>query len=756
MQKNNRFEMFVARFSWFLAVATFIVATFSSTFAQAQQAEPNAPATRDASVTLVERQTFARVYVGILEGVAPEALEPCVRLGKFCPTVQTLEESVTPRSQTLRTLRRLRTTIGDAVLSPGAVALRLHEAHALSARCLLDTTIGSEIERHWETVPLRPSRMRDHPWDIRRWFNNHRCRGYKLTVRAGVEIPYTVHIREAERRVRDFVALPSPSDAPTDPVVINDAVRALLTHLPPDGNSLSAAVLLPLVRKLVELIHAKPIPVATQTEIVYRVPAGYVPVSYLETVKRYAGIICGVTVSLAFIVIALLLVHHRRGIEDLVEKWVKRFEDAGADALRSLEQAKTAEFARGRAEGVSATQAELEPTINYLLSAMRSVSPRAHPGTLSERVAEVFAEWNEHLATVENRGRKKAEEAFAAREAEIRAEERRAAVATLRDTLSALAARLSLSLSPIPDGEVPAVATAIETLVTSLEQKRNEDAAAPKATTLPVAAYGTDPEEATEEVLVKIHADVTAIFARFGVVKLATRTVGSGVANLVEMILQAVTRMQNAHSEHVKLLMAPDRTTRGFGEEASVFVLKLETQRDLARLIMEAIDFAPKGAHEPTGASPDIIKSIPPALHALLAHKESLVAREVKPVQLLLDAADEIRWMISKLRSEPHTDADNLRRPDGLVHAHYDLGGAERVFWSHLVLLAQEVHLATTQRVDWNKPPEEVRGLVDDVLSALSSSSPPPADEHDYRARAARARQAFTNSLTVFSHAPAN
>ncbi len=668
---HKSMQQFVARLSWFLAVMMTLVVMAIPAAGQAQQLAPRVSAEYPATVKLKRYESFARVFAGLADGIAPRDLEPCILLGS-CPTRNILTR---PASEyTSRTLPGLESEVGGATSSPAEIALQLQANGALSVRCRTEvTTANGARELHWRRTRLNEDRVRRYPWRPDRWLPSH-CLSSDLRVRPGREISYTAHRRDVERRIRDFLMLHSPNDVPMDPVATNDAVRTLLPHLPSDegSNTLPSAALLPLVHRLIWLLQTKPVPVASG-QVVYRVPAGYVPVSHLESLRHNWMILCLVVIALAFIVTAFLHLRYTGRLQDLVEKWQRKFDLAQEEFSVHLRAAETAALVRGRAEGRLAAEEEFETIINFLLSAMRKVSLQVHPGTLSERVAEVFAGWGKYLAEVEDQGRQKALTESAAHEEDLRRQER-------------------------------------------------------------------------ESVLTVLQEEMIALFIRFGV-KL-TKAARPDMTSLTGVVLEGVATLQNAHNEHVRMFTV--RNTMEYGDRQTQMILVAEEVVALASLLRFVLDLAPE-TDSRRAASPGSPKSIAIAHHVLRDEVKKRQAAEDQLANDLLVFAGELRWSVESITGQAtgempsHPPVRDFLTPEAAL----------REFQTAYALLFQVMGEVSRKWVDWTNPPDDIRGLVDDVLRMFSPRTSAP-DELNYLDRARRAREALVESAAVLMGAPSN
>lgn len=494
---HKSMQKFVARLSWFLAVMAFLAMTFVSKAVEAQTVS-----THTATVTLAERERFERVYVGLVEGYNPEIFERCVRWGgEDCPDNLYLPAGTHPRS--VRALSRLGAS-SDAIESPGTIAAHLLDLHTLSASCLLDTSISSPQERAWRSVSLSRSAMLRYPLRPSKWVS-HRCVSTPVIyVRPHRPIEYLVAVRPAEGTVHDFIKRQSePGRGSTS----TEARRDLLTRdvralIPVLGSALPPSAWRDVTHTLLAAIQdelSQP-PRTVRVTTTVRVP--------IDESGRFRNlqIFSAVVTILAAIFLIVIVVQgklHKDRIENL-----EAMSEATVQAARDQLEAKRADIVRtahaeGKKEGIAETEALVSPVLDFILSAMLGASPKTQPGSIADRLQKVFVGWGGYIQRIENRGRDQAKEDVAKREAEIRTEERKTIVATLQAALSALAARLKFSFPPIPDGEVSAVAAAIEILGTGLEQRGQEEVAA-KTAARPVAVtrgFGESPGRDTPESL---------------------------------------------------------------------------------------------------------------------------------------------------------------------------------------------------------------------------------------------------------------
>jgi hypothetical protein len=746
-------QQFIARLSWFLAVAMFIITTFSTTVAQAQTALRTEENWVDYAqlMTLRHRESFARIYATFAEGVAVENFASCAREGTNCPSPRALP--VDPSHYTLRQLRALSTNRRMPV-SPGVFARWLHRAHALSGRCLMDTTIGSAIEQEWVSVHFNPRTFDRNPWNPRAWFS-HRCLDFKLTVRSGRTFPYAAYRRPAEIAVTNAAHQAAGTTAqPPDLDRLRTAAHDILAALTGNDHDIPTTALRTALRTFAKAasevpstVREIPVPVATP----HRAPAQGSDVQR-QTLQGCVAVL----IIVGLLLVALLLQQHfahNKSLEEAFERWGQKIAQANAEMEGRLQAARDEAYAEGKAAGIAEERQAHAPhewTASLFANLILGTPAPDAPVVISpfERLAAAWDNKNRFFDNIHKQGQDQARQEFATREREIRAEERRELVTTLHTALTALATRFNLTPPLIPPGEVSAVAMAFNGLVTALEQKRNEDAAATKATTLPVAAYETEPEEATEEVLAKIHADVAAIFARFGVVKLATRKTGSGAVDLVEMIREAVAKMQNAHNEHIRLLTARD--TMGYGDRRTQMVLTAEEVRDLAMLLRTVLDLAP-ATDDRRAASPASPKSIPLALNVLQEALKSRHAADARLANDLLDSTHKLRWTVAHITGQATEEAAS--HPP--VKDFLDPEAALRQFQTAYALLFQVVGDVSRKWVDWTSPPDDIRGLVDDVLRLFSPRTSSPEDL-SYLDRARKAREALAGNASVLLGAPSN
>lgn len=454
MQQKNKFGTFVARISWFLAVAVVIIATFT-TAAQAQ----TAPSTEEnwvdylQTVTLQKRESFARVYAAVAEGVPVEAFGSCAREGTNCPTRRALEAD--PQHYTLRRIRALRTN-PEIQTSPGEFARRLHHARALSARCLMDTTIGTTVEQEWVSVRFNPRTFDDHPWNLRRWFS-HRCRAREITVRAGRPFAYAAYRRPAEIAVTNAAHQASGTTAqPPDLERLRVAANALLAGL---SDSAPHDIPIPVLRAALRAVAKAATEVPLKVSVV-EVPAPAPRANAFEEARYtklqvFTGVLA---VIAAMCALGLWGLHryYRDVIRDMKKEFAAKFQALEEDSARVLAEAEKSAFARGRAEGVSATEGAFAAVANFLLSKIRATSLlQEHAGTVSERFDEVFQEWDAYLRTVENRGRTKA-------------------VSAVHASLAAAFARFNLTLTPVTDGDTTTLASLVTALFDKLQGKSEQ------------------------------------------------------------------------------------------------------------------------------------------------------------------------------------------------------------------------------------------------------------------------------------------
>ncbi len=479
---HKSMQQFIARLSWFLAVMmTLVIMTLPAT-AQAQQP---ASASQEVSIQLAERESFARVYAGLIEGIAPKVFESCVRWGRGCPTARVIQ-SEPPSRATLRTLRRLRES---GAIAPGVIARRLQEAGVLSARCRMDTTIGSAIEQNWVSVRFHARDLARYPWNPRGWFN-HRCRDRKIDIRPGRDIAYTYNPREPE--IQLVAAVQAAVGTMTNPPALEDlraGAQTLLLVLPEGGDSFDIPTdsLLSAFRAFAQAATKVPLRVS-----VIEVPAPQPRINSSSLEVRYAKLqtLMGVlAVIAAMCALGLWGQRHfyRDIISDMREQFATRLNDLEVSSARVLAEAERDAFSRGRADG----EAAFDSVANFLLSSILGTKLQKHPGTVKVRFDQIFDKWSKYLAEVENRGRTKAEAAFAARESDIEKRGAATAVSIIHAALNPVFTRLGLTLAPVADGDATTLAGFVTTLINELHGRQAErKSLVPHHETLD---YGTKP-----------------------------------------------------------------------------------------------------------------------------------------------------------------------------------------------------------------------------------------------------------------------
>lgn len=409
MQQHKWIEMFVARATWFLAAMMILVIMALPAVAQAQQPASNTSATRNASVTLVERESFARVYAGIVEGLAPEAFERCVRWGQGCPTPRVVQDELLSRA-TLRTLRRLR-VYRDAT-APGIIAKQLQEAGALSARCLMDTTVGSVIERSWVRVRFRTRDLARHPWNLRSWFS-HRCRDRMIDVRPGRQIVYIAYPREAEQRVTTAVqtVVGTPNNPPTLEMLRTAAHALLATLSPDDSPDIPTAALIAALRAFAHAVtemRLSVVKVPDPPSAVQQPPAEGFP--WLLFILASLAAMC----ALGLVVQR----HYYVGvIADMEEESDGKIVSIEVDAARVLADAERDAFTRGREEEAAATEKKYKP-IDFIagIVATKVMGPLPTPGSGEaspsgfDRLVTAWERWNDYVTGIHRQGQEVGEQ----------------------------------------------------------------------------------------------------------------------------------------------------------------------------------------------------------------------------------------------------------------------------------------------------------------------------------------------------------